>query len=128
MTHRLIMSIEQNILVRETVNELVEFGIEFARDNGVDAAHVRQFWCRFREVAGDLIDEQDPIWPSPADVAATKPREFRAFDDDDPFPFGRPRDDGLTMCEVPEDYEDWFMRQDWRDKWPAVVEYFESAE
>lgn len=122
------MSIEQNIFVRETVNELVEFGIELARDNGVDAAHIRQFWCTFREVVGDLINEHDPIGPSPAEVARTKPREFRALDDDDPFPFGRPRDDGLNMCEVDEGYRDWFMRQSWRDEWPAVVEYFESGE
>ncbi len=122
------MSIEQNILVRETVNELVEFGIELARDNGIDVAHVRQFWCTFREVAGDLINEQDPIGPSPAEVATTRPRTFTALDDDDPFPFGKPREEGIPMCEVDEGYRDWFMRQPWRDEWPAVVEYFESSD
>lgn len=122
------MAIEDNIRNRKTAEDVIDLGVSLAKDAGIPADQIRDFWCRVREVIGDLINEHDPIAPLPVDVAETRLRTFRAFDDDDLFPFGRPREEGLTMSEVPEDYRDWFMRQQWRDEWPAVVEYFESAE
>jgi len=41
--------------------------------------------------------------------------------DDSPMPFGKYR--GQRLGEVPDHYWRWFLRQDWCDEWPKLVEY-----
>ena len=41
--------------------------------------------------------------------------------DDSIMPFGKHK--GKRLGEVPDDYWLWFLRQDWCDQWPALVEY-----
>lgn len=41
--------------------------------------------------------------------------------DDYLMPFGKYK--GTRLGEVPDDYWRWFLKQDWCDKCPALVEY-----
>jgi uncharacterized protein (DUF3820 family) len=41
--------------------------------------------------------------------------------DDDKMPFGKHK--GKRLGDVPDDYWMWFLRQDWCDEWPYLVEY-----
>ncbi len=43
------------------------------------------------------------------------------LDDDSRMPFGTHR--GKRLGEVPDDYFRWFLRQDWCDDYPDLVEY-----
>jgi hypothetical protein len=43
------------------------------------------------------------------------------MDDLDPMPFGKYK--GIPMGEVPSDYLDWLIGQDWIYQWPDVEAY-----
>jgi hypothetical protein len=42
---------------------------------------------------------------------------------DDRFPFGKPRIHGKRFRDVHPDYYNWFLKQEWKDKWPQVIAY-----
>lgn len=46
--------------------------------------------------------------------------------DDDIFPFGKHREQGTRMKDVPASYLDWFDGQEWAHRWPGVVAYIEA--
>ena len=46
--------------------------------------------------------------------------------DDDEMPFGKHK--WGRLGEVPDDYWLWFLKQDWCDKWPDLVEYAKLVE
>ncbi len=49
---------------------------------------------------------------------------MQALTDNDLMPFGKYK--GEKMQDVPAEYLDWFIGQNWADKWPAVVAYIEE--
>ena len=48
-------------------------------------------------------------------------RERKELTDDDYMPWGKYK--GTRLGEVPDEYFVWFLKQDWCDKWPDLVEY-----
>ena len=42
---------------------------------------------------------------------------------DDKFPFGKPLNKGKKFREVDPEYFRWFLKQDWKEKWPQVIAY-----
>lgn len=46
--------------------------------------------------------------------------------DDDKMPFGKHK--GERLGEVPDSYWLWFLKQDWCDQWPDLVEYAKLVE
>jgi uncharacterized protein (DUF3820 family) len=51
-------------------------------------------------------------------------RTFVELTDESPCPIGK-RWKGVPMKDVPANFLDWFMGQDWRFKFPALVDYVE---
>ena len=62
------------------------------------------------------------------DMPKGSPAVFRqrALNDDSVFPFGKHKIEGTLMRNVPVGYFNWFMQQDWKVRWPAVVAYIEQ--
>lgn len=56
-----------------------------------------------------------------------QPKVFRQreLDDESDFPFGKWK--GTKMKNVPSPYLDWFIGQDWANRWPAVVNYINRS-
>lgn len=46
--------------------------------------------------------------------------------DDEPFPFGRHKEQGHTFSQVPARDLDWMAGQPWIGRWPKVVAYIEA--
>lgn len=43
--------------------------------------------------------------------------------DDHLMPFGKHKQEGKTLGQVPDSYWKWFERQDWAHEWPNLLEY-----
>lgn len=59
--------------------------------------------------------------------APTTPMKYERLEDHHKFPFGKYRDEGKTMKEVPAEYLDWLHGQKWIERWPAVLNYIERS-
>lgn len=44
-------------------------------------------------------------------------------DPDSKFPFGRPKNAGKTYRDIKPEYYAWFLKQEWKEKWPQVIAY-----
>ena len=126
------------VKVRKLASEFVDLGIEHAAEEGLVEEPFRDFWKHVivlgvnliggavscnkcagvaisRAVCGELLPLET--------VAVKPPRAARySMDDDTPFPFSK-KYKGVPSGEVPDDFLVWFLRQDWCDQWPEVVEY-----
>jgi hypothetical protein len=70
--------------------------------------------------------KQMPLFTKATGVmAAARQAAWRArpLTDGSPFPFGKYRDLGSRMEDVPMKYYRWFLEQEWSTSWPAVAAY-----
>ena len=124
------MSIESNIAARNLATEFVDMGVEFAAEQGLVDESFRHFWGCVIEFSVNLVDEKVLCSDCNAEaisrddkvrtVKETKVSE-PVISDEDIFPWGKYK--GRTFGDVPDDYFQWFLSQDWCDNWPDIVEY-----
>ena len=94
------------------------------REAGLSPEAIRHGWRCVSETALTLIGEPPAVgeaWPPLVDPTSKRRRNHKRMTDDDLMPWGKHADKPLG--DVPDDYWQWFLRQDWCDEWPDLVEY-----
>lgn len=121
------MAIEQNVARSKAVTELLELGEALCRDGGWD---IVSFWelvsIGAANRAGEtcsitLFSRKESVKSSVDDLSYDDLMEPTRLTDDDRMLWGKYKDERLG--DIPDDYWQWFLKQDWCDNWPDLVEY-----
>jgi hypothetical protein len=128
------MGIKENIETRKAANEFVDLGIDFAKEAGCGLDEQRFFWRCVIDLSAKLIgepincakcrgrinDELGIVYAKPKDPLARAMDQNR-LNDNCLMEFGKHK--GKKLAEIPDHYFKWFLKQDWCDQWPELVEY-----
>jgi hypothetical protein len=122
-------TIEQNVAARKAADALMGLGIDLAKEEGLDAEHVRLMWQRVIELVRELIGEDDnekDNEPEPSGIVfrVINSKNDGRLTDDDIMPWGKYR--GERLGDVPDDYLDWLGKQDWIEDHPDLLEYIDT--
>lgn len=128
------MSIEDNVTTRKHATDIIDYALDVAKSEEYGPESVRLLFRNIIELACSVVDEQVLCRRCKKQLIGREKEEeelkrARAgappLEDDDLMPFGKHKD--KPMDEVPDSYLEWFLEQDWCDRWPSVKSYAEEA-
>jgi len=130
------MSLESNVAASKAAKELMDLGLDLARETGLNPEQIRRYWSSVAQMAAELVGDDllcarckaGMLRELTPDGKRWRPAEDRGrrLNDDDRMPFGRYKDQRLG--DVPDDYFRWLLRQDWIEDWEDLKEYAEVVE
>ena len=111
------MTIEQNVARGKAVSELLELGESLCRDGGWDIA---SFWTAVSVGAADRAGIRKD-----ADFIPERPAQKRQqrLSDNSTLDWPKSKFNGYRLLDIPDWWWKWFLKQDWCDEWPDLVEY-----
>jgi len=131
----LVSSIAENVTATRAAKELMDLGLDLARETGLSVEQVRRYWSSVAEMAAQIVGDDllcarckagmlreltpDGRWRKSEDRG-------KRLTDDDRMPWGKYKDERLG--DIPDSYFKWLLRQEWIDDFEDLKEYAEVVE